>query len=103
VFTKLVSGLQGAAEELDSALEYWESLPPPMSIISMFAEDLPSHLQALCLFESENGKQNSCCDSTRSGLGSAVDTKLFDSHVASLREIRQLLQVKIKYLSSVKI
>jgi hypothetical protein len=103
VFNKLVSELQVAAEELDSALGYWESLPPTLSIISIFAEDLPSHLQALCLFESEHGNQNGCCNSTRSGLGSAVDTKLYDSHMASLREIRNLLQVKIKYLSTVKI
>ncbi|XP_021913632.1 N-alpha-acetyltransferase 25, NatB auxiliary subunit isoform X3 [Zootermopsis nevadensis] len=103
VLNKLVSELQGAAEELDSALEYWESLPPTLSVISIFAEDLPSHLQALCLFESEHGNQNGCCNSTRSGLGSAVDTKLYDSHMSSLREIRNLLQVKIKYLSSVKI
>ncbi|KAJ4445258.1 N-alpha-acetyltransferase 25, NatB auxiliary subunit [Periplaneta americana] len=102
-FNKLVTDIQGAAEELDSALEYWESLPPTLSIISIFADDLPSHLQALCLFGGENGDQNGCCNSTRSGLGSAVDTKLYDSQVASLREIRQLLHVKIKYLASVKV
>jgi len=103
VFNKLISELQVAAEELDSALDYWESLPPTLSVISIFAEDLPSHLQALCLFGGENGNQNGCCNSTRSGLGSAVDTKLYESHAASLREIRQLLQVKIKYLASVKV
>jgi len=103
VLNRLVSDLQGAAEELDSVLDYWESIPPTLSVISIFAEDLPSHLQALCLFGRESSKQNGCCNSTRSGLGSAVDSKLYNSHTASLREIRRLLQLKIKYLASVKV
>lgn len=103
MLNRLVSDLQGAAEELYSALECWQSIPPTLSVISIFAEDLPSHLQALCLLGSENSNQNGCCNSTRSGLGSAVDSKLYDSHTASLREIRQLLRMKVKYLSSVKV
>lgn len=103
MLNRLVSDLQSAAEELDSALDYWESIPPTLSVISMFAEDLPSHLQALCLLGRENSNQNGCYNSTRSGLGLAVDSKLYNSHVASLREIRQLLRMKIKYLASVKV
>lgn len=103
MFNKLVSELQGAAEELDSALDYWESIPPTLAVIPIFAENLPSHLQALCLLGRENSNENSCGNSTRSGLGLAVDTKLYNSHADSLREIRQLLQVKIKYLASVKV
>ena len=92
------------AEELDSVLDYWESLPPTLSVISIFADELPAHLQALCLFGGgENRDQNGFFNSTRNGLGSAVDSKLYDSHSASLREVRQLLQVKIKYLASVKV
>ncbi|PSN43752.1 hypothetical protein C0J52_06409 [Blattella germanica] len=102
-FNKLVSDIHSVAEELDSALDYWESLPPTLSIISIFADDLPKHLQALCLFGGENGDQNGGYTSSRSGLGSAVDSKLYESHSASLREIRQLLQVKIKYIASVKV
>jgi len=103
VLNRLVSDLRGAAEELDSVLDYWESIPPSLSVISIFAEDLPSHLQALCLFGRENSNQNGCCNPTQSGLGSAVDSKLYNSHTASLREIRRLLQLKMKYLASVKV
>ncbi|XP_067015410.2 N-alpha-acetyltransferase 25, NatB auxiliary subunit [Anabrus simplex] len=92
-FNRMVSEIHNAAETLDQALDFWEAMLSEETA----SEELASQLCSLTL---ATGDRDSL---PLPSFSETVRTKITDGLKGSLKEIRQLVQVKLRYVASAKV